>query len=205
QELAGLGAVTAMGLDGGASSTMAFDGDLLNRPSKGEQPIADALALQYAGVQAAPVTPDVIAPGAADPAALSYKLVRPSTVTARLLGPGSAQVELDKGERSPGTYRFTWNGAGQTEGRWIFKVSAVDDLGRSSEIERPFSLNSTLQSLAVAGSKITVQLARTATLTVLIERSGTVLRTLLRRQSDGGATSVTWDGKTDGGLPAPRG
>jgi hypothetical protein len=205
QELAGLGAVTAMGLDSGASSTMAFDGTLLNQPSKGEQQIADALALQYAGVQAPPVAPDVIAPGAADQVALSYKVVRPSTVSARLLGPGGAQVDLDKGARTPGTYRFTWNGAGAAEGRWTFKVSAVDDLGRSSDIERPFSLNSTLQGLTVSGSKVTVQLARPATLTIRIERSGTVLRTLLKRLADGGATSVTWDGRLDGGLLAPRG
>ncbi len=54
QKLAGLGAVTAMALDGGTSSTMAFDGELLNKPSQGEKPIADALALLYTGVQADP-------------------------------------------------------------------------------------------------------------------------------------------------------
>ena len=112
QKLAGLGAVTAMGLDGGTSSTMAFDGGLLNKPSQGEKPIADALALLYTGVQADPVSPEVFAPGS-DGATLSYELVRPSTVHARLLGPGSAQVELDSGQRAPGLHRFAWNGAAE--------------------------------------------------------------------------------------------
>jgi exopolysaccharide biosynthesis protein/flagellar hook assembly protein FlgD len=211
QELAGLGAVTAMGLDGGPSSTMAFDGELLNKPPNGEKPIADALALLYSGVQAGPVAPEVLAPGTQDGAALTYKLVRPATVTARLVGPGGAQVELDKGQRSPGTYRFTWrgldtHGAALPEGRWTWKVTAVDDLGRASEAERPFSLNGTLQRLAVSGSRVILELARPATLTVRIERSGAVLRTLLlKRQVSAGTTSVTWDGRLDGGLVAPRG
>ncbi len=204
QKLAGLGAVTAMGLDGGTSSTMAFDGGLLNKPSQGEKPIADALALLYTGVQADPVSPEVFAPGS-DGTTLSYELVRPSTVHARLLGPGSAQVELDSGQRAPGLHRFAWNGAAEPEGRWTWKVSAVDDLGRASDVERPLSLNATLRSVAVSGSRITVDLARGATLTIRLERSGTVLRTLLKRQADAGSTSVTWDGRLDGRLPAPRG
>src|SRR5215210_4856292 len=50
QELARRGAVTAMALDAGASTTMAFEGNLLNRPSGGERAIADALILSYYGV-----------------------------------------------------------------------------------------------------------------------------------------------------------
>jgi hypothetical protein len=204
QKLAGLGAVTGMALDGGASSTLAFDGELLNKPPQGEKPIADALALLYTGVQADPVSPEVFAPGS-DGTTLSYQLVRPSTVHARLLGPGSAQVELDGGQRAPGSYRFAWSGAGLPEGRWTWKVSAVDDLGRASDAERPLSLNATLRSVAVSGSRITVELARGATLTIRLERSGTVLRTLLKRQVNAGATSVTWDGRLDGRLRAPKG
>src|SRR5262249_8747068 len=168
QELAGLGAQTAMALDAGSSSTMAFDGDLLSKPSQAEKPIGDALPLLYTAVQADPVSPDVFAPGAQPGATLSYKVVRPSTVTARLVGPGGAQVELDSGTRAAGSYRFSWNGAGAAEGRWTWKVAAVDDLGRSSEVERPFSLNATFRSLTVSGSKITVDVARPSTLTLRI-------------------------------------
>src|SRR6185436_11695512 len=46
-----LGAVRAMGFDGGGSTTRAFDGALLNRPSDGrERPIGSALVFRYAGV-----------------------------------------------------------------------------------------------------------------------------------------------------------
>jgi hypothetical protein len=204
QQLAGLGAVTAMALDGGVSSTMAFDGELLNRPAQGEKPIADALALLYTGVQADPVTPEAFAPGS-DATTFGYELVRPSTVTARLLGPGGAQVALDSGQHPAGSYKFTWNGANQPEGRWTWKVTAVDDLGRASEAERAFSLNATLKSLSVSGLRITVDLARGANLTIRLERSGTVLRSLLKRQVDGGTTSITWDGRLAGRLPAPKG
>ncbi|MDQ5815390.1 MAG: phosphodiester glycosidase family protein [Actinomycetota bacterium] len=42
-----LGAVGAVNLDGGASTTLVIDGELVNRPSDvtGEQPIGDALLL----------------------------------------------------------------------------------------------------------------------------------------------------------------
>ena len=77
-----LGCVTASALDSGGSTTMAFDGKLLNRPSdrRGERAVADALALYYYGVYAPPLASKVIAPSASLP--VSYKLVRPSTVTA---------------------------------------------------------------------------------------------------------------------------
>ena len=50
QALVRLGAVTGMALDGGGSTTMAFDGSLLNRPSGAERPISTAVLLQYTGV-----------------------------------------------------------------------------------------------------------------------------------------------------------
>jgi len=206
QELSGLGAVTAMALDSGSSTAMAFDGRLLNRPSQGEQPVADALALLYTGVQAPPPSEDVLVPGATGSGlAVEYKLARPSTVTAALVGPGGARTVLDEAQHPSGTYDFTWQGTGAPEGRWTWSVTATDDLGRTSKAERAFSVNSTLQRLAVEQSKITVDLARAANLTIRIERSGTVLRTLLKKQADAGTATVTWDGRLDGGILAARG
>ncbi len=50
-----LGAVTAMALDAGGSTTMAFDGTVLNHPSDGaERPVADALMVFYYGIYARP-------------------------------------------------------------------------------------------------------------------------------------------------------
>src|SRR5205085_7184013 len=53
-----LGCVTASALDSGGSTTLAFDGKLLNRPSdrRGERAVADALALYYCGAYAPPLT-----------------------------------------------------------------------------------------------------------------------------------------------------
>ena len=54
QTLARLGAVTASALDSGGSVTVAFDGQLLNRPSDpgGERLVKEALLIQYFGVYA---------------------------------------------------------------------------------------------------------------------------------------------------------
>ena len=56
QAMVRLGAVTASALDAGGSTTMAFDGRLLNRPSDpgGERSVAETLAVLYTGVYAPP-------------------------------------------------------------------------------------------------------------------------------------------------------
>ena len=93
QTLVRLGAVTGSAFDGGGSTTLAFDGSLLNRPSDpgGERPASTALQLMYYGVYA-PTPSPVISPNgdgvAEQQRELSYKVVRPSTVTATLVGPG---------------------------------------------------------------------------------------------------------------------
>ena len=135
-----LGCVTASALDSGGSTTMAFDGKLLNRPSdrRGERAVADALALYYYGVYAPPLTSKLIAPSASLP--VSYKLVRPSTVTATANGPGGVVVPVDSGARAPGVYRFNWSAAGQPQGEWTFHVVADDDQGRHSVAERDFAV-----------------------------------------------------------------
>jgi flagellar hook assembly protein FlgD len=175
--------------------------------------------LMYTGVQAYPVLPEVLAPGTpAEAVALAYKLVRPSTVTAVLLGPGDAQIAIDTGERVAGVYDFPWRGLDSEgrilpEGGWTWRVSAVDDLGRRSEAERSFSLNTTLMRLAVepqvlypgSSARITVDLARAARLTITIERSGAVLRTLAKRAVESGTTTVSWNGRRAGGAAVPAG
>ena len=62
QAMVRLGAVTASALDAGGSTTMAFDGKLLNRPSDpgGERPVAETLAVLYTGVYAPPPTLPVV-------------------------------------------------------------------------------------------------------------------------------------------------
>ena len=212
QELVRLGAVTGMALDAGASSAVAFEGDLLNRPTGAERQIADALLLMYFGVHAPPPSDDVVSPngdGVAEHAIVSYKLVRPSTVVAELLGPGSARVPVDSGSKQPGSYKFTWtgldgNGRVLPEGHWSWHVAAKDDLARTSEADRPLSLNVTLKALTLepavvqrGGSvRIGVDLLRPAKATIRIEtRGGAVLRTLVNRQANTGHVAVAWDGR----------
>jgi flagellar hook assembly protein FlgD len=140
------------------------------------------------------------ADGVDDTQGLSYKLVRPSTVSATLTGPGGVVVPLDEGARAPGTYRFTWNGAGQPEGAWTFRVTADDDLGRHSVADRQFALNSTLGFLEarVAGKRATAafKLARAARVTARIETSaGAIVRTLPTRSMPAGDASISWAGR----------
>jgi hypothetical protein len=200
-----LGCVTASALDSGGSTTMAFDGKLLNRPSDagGERPVAEALTLFYYGVYSPTPNARVLSPnadGVDDTQALAYKLVRPSTVSATLNGPGGAVIPLDSGSHGPGTYRFNWTGAGQPEGTWTFHVVADDDLGRHSVADRQFALNNTLGFLSAraAGKRVTAtfKLSRPAKVVVRIETpGGGLVRTLASRSLPAGDGSISWTGR----------
>jgi hypothetical protein len=110
QALVRLGAVTGMAFDGGGSTSMAFDGTLLNRPAAGERTISTALMFHYTGVYVPPPRP-VVSPngdGVAERQTLAYKLVRPSTVTVRLLAPGGEVVHEETVARGPGRYRLAF-------------------------------------------------------------------------------------------------
>jgi flagellar hook assembly protein FlgD len=204
-----LGAVTASALDAGGSTTMAFDGKLLNRPSDrgGERPVAEALLVFYYGVYA-PAADPFLSPngdGAFDRETFSYKLVTPSTVSASLVGPSGATIPLDSGRRGPGTYRFTWSGAGPAgaaapEGKWAFSVDATDDQGRRSTADRQFSLNTTLGFVAAqaTGRRVTAtfKLARAARVATRIETpGGAIVRTLPGRSLDAGTFTTSWSGR----------
>ena len=114
QTLVRLGAVAGMGLDSGGSSTLAFEGALLNRPSAGrERAISTALMLQYFGVYAAPPAEEVVSPngdGAAEEQRLSFKVVRPSTVTTTLTAPDGSVAFQESLPREPGSYGVAWFG-----------------------------------------------------------------------------------------------
>ena len=223
QTMVRLGAVTASALDAGGSTTMAFDGRLLNRPSdpRGERPVADGLFAFYYGVQAPEPPEAVVSPngdGIAEAQSLSYKLVRRSTVTATLIGPDRAPRQIESGPKEPGTYRLSWSGRtpdgrAEPEGRWRFVVNAVDDLGRASSSERPFFLNNTLGYLRVNPSRVVVRrrggslrvgfrLTRPARVTLTISTaSGARVRTIQRRLRPG-QTSIRWNGRYSSGIRA---
>jgi hypothetical protein len=192
-----LGVVSGAALDGGGSSTMAFEGQLLNRPSgTSERAVSDVLLVGYSGIHAPAPAVGTLSPhgdGVNETQALAYKVVRPSTVTANLVGPDGVARTLFSGGAAPGTYPFSWSGktvegVAEPEGAWRWVLGATDDLGRASSFERPFSLNNTLGfgrgvspalSVPRRQPKVVAQftLARAASITSRIETaSGTVVR-----------------------------
>ena len=171
QTLVRLGAVTGSGLDGGGSSSLAFDGKLLSRPSDrgGERPVSTALQLAYYGVYAPAVTP-VISPNRDGiderQRALSFKVVRPSVVTTTLTAPDGtvafAETEVPK---TPGTYPVAFPPAppppadpatplpppvAPAEGRWQLVVRATDDQGQASQAVQSFTVDNTLGFTALS-------------------------------------------------------
>lgn len=222
QALARLGVVSGAALDGGGSSTMAFEGQLLNRPSgTAERAVSDVLLVGYSGIHAPTPAVGTLSPngdGVNETQALAYKIVRPSTVTASLVGPDGAPRTLFSGGATPGTYPYTWNGktaegAGEPEGSWRWVVTATDDLGRASSFERPFSLNNTLGFGRGAGAALSVPrrqpkvvaqftLTRAAAVTSRIETvSGTLVRSTAPAVTlQPGLAEVAWDGRTDTGA-----
>ena len=154
-----LGAVTGSAFDGGGSSSLAFDGQLLNRPSDpgGERPVSTALQLMYYGVYAP--TPDpVISPngdGFAEDAAPA--LVQGRAPVGRHRDPLRTRRRPCLSPRrfcsSPGRIRSLSRPRRSTslveptppaEGRWRLDVSATDDLARASTTTQTFTVNNTL-------------------------------------------------------------
>jgi Phosphodiester glycosidase/FlgD Ig-like domain len=178
QALVRFGAVRGMGLDGGGSSTLAFEGTVLNSPSDGrERAVSTALMLQYFGVYAPPPLEAVVSPngdGVAEAQELSFKVVRPSTVTATLTAPDGSILWQEALAREPGTYEVAFppllppppegepppqptTPLPTAEGRWTLTVTALDDQGLTSTTTRRFAVNSTLGSLRVAPLRVVVR------------------------------------------------
>jgi hypothetical protein len=182
QTLVRYGAVRGMGLDGGGSSTLAFEGTVLNSPSDGsERAVSTALMLQYYGAYAPPPLETVVSPngdGVAEAQELSYKVVRTSTTTVTLTAPDGSIAWQEAGVvRDPGTYEVAFpppplppppppEGVPPpvppaplppAEGRWTLTVSSLDDQGLTSTATRRFFVNSTLASLRVAPVRVVVR------------------------------------------------
>ena len=211
-----LGCVTAAGLEPGPSTTMAFDGQLLNRPSEpsGERAVSNALFVYYYGVYAPAPSQPVLSPNGdrvGDSESLSYKVVRPSTVTASIVGPDGNARFSQTVQQGPGTYKFSYagtkpDGSAEAEGKWHWTVTALDDLGRRSTADQPFWLNNTLGFLqvpsnAVVGGRRRLTVARfalthPAKVTTRIEsQSGLLIRRLGKANLRPGTLRVRWDGR----------
>ena len=226
QALVRLGAVTASAFDGGGSSTLAFNGSLLSRPSDagGERSASNSLQLMYYGVYA-PAPDPVISPNGDGVSErqreLSYKVVRQSTVTATLLGPDRLPAYTETVLREPGTYPVsfpptpldpTLPATPLTEGRWRLDVSSTDDLGQISTTSQAFTVNSTLgftklsrRSLVVRvrGTQVIqagVTLTRAARVLATVETaSGVRVASIALRRLEAGRFIARWKGTTAGG------
>jgi hypothetical protein len=228
QAMVRLGAVTASALDAGGSTTMAFDGALLNRPSDpaGERQVAESLSVLYLGVYAPPPAVAVVSPngdGIDDRQLLSFKVVAPSTVTASIIGPGGVTALTQTGQRNPGVYKTTWPGTAARRqsdplGRWRWVVSATDDLGRTSSVERSFWLNDTLGFMRVAPKAVRLkargrnavvarfQLAHSArVLGSIWTPSGVLIRRLRPLKLNAGNQTLAWNGRFSNGRLVYRG
>ena len=211
------GCVTGFALDSGGSTTVAFDGHVLNRPSdrQGERPVGEALVIGYTGVYvpapAANLSPN--ADGVGDSESLDYRLVRPSTVSAKLIAPDGSVRELDSGQKPAGRYHLTWDGTDATgapaaEGTYHWNVSATDDLGRASTHDRRFSLDRTVGFLRISpgARQVAFTLTRDASVRVTIETgSGGILRTVARGFRPAGAVTARWNGRDGRGKRVRRG
>jgi hypothetical protein len=227
QTMARLGAVRASALDAGGSSTLAFDGQLLNHPSDptGERPVATSLQLEYFGALVAPPRQPVVSPngdGVAEKQALSYKLVRPSVVNVTLTGPDGVDAFSEQQvQRAPGRYTVAFppdptaenpEPAAPAEGTWRLEVEAVDDQAKTSTSTQTFTVNNTLADVRLTPSRLVVRaggskrlragvtLSRAAAVTVTVEtRAGVPVATLLRRRVEPGRLLFSWNGRTAGG------
>lgn len=230
QAMVRLGVVTGSALDSGGSSTMAFDGKLLNRPSDptGERAVAETLAVMYTGVYAPMPSLPVISPngdGIDEQEALSFKVVRPSTVNASIIGPDGTATYNISGARLPGSYKVAWPSspsakrqAQATLGQWRWVVSATDDLGRTSSVERAFWVNDTLGFLRVSPNVARLRARRRNSIVArfrlahaarvsgaILTQSGVVVRTLRPTQLSPGSRTLGWNGRYGNGRLAYRG
>ena len=198
--MARLRARTAFALGTGSSAAMAFDGELLTRPSAGaEQPVADALVLAYTGIYAAPPAAAVVSPngdGVDDTQTFSVKVVRPSQVTASVVGPDAKPIVLSQTEQQPGTTSLAWDAKDAAEGGWTFSVT-----DGTTTATRPFAVNNTLGGVALAGGAVSFTLGHAADVTVTVEKAnGVTVATVLVKKLGAGAQRVTWDGQPKSGY-----
>ncbi|MSO58130.1 MAG: hypothetical protein EXQ77_03715 [Thermoleophilia bacterium] len=175
QTLVRLGAVTAMAFDGGGSTTMAFDGTVLNTPSGGvEREIATALVFAYQGVfvpePVVRVSPN--GDGVDDDPVLTVRVPRPSLVTVRLVGPEGLVAFEETVQRDPGVFPVAFGAVppptidpatglaaeaaapAAAPGAWALEATAVDDLGRTTTMTRTFAVDDTLGFVAVPGEVV---------------------------------------------------
>jgi Phosphodiester glycosidase/FlgD Ig-like domain len=215
-EMVRLGAVTAVSLDGGGSTTMAFNGRVLNDPSDGaERPVAEGLMIFYYGIYAPQPRARRFSPngdGVSDVQTLRAKIVRPSWVDVRLVRPDGRVGWRYRGHVRRGTITRRLDRASMREGRWRWIVRAREELrGYESRMRRSFVVNNTLGFLRLSktrmrvvrhrGGRLDVSFVLTRRSRVAISvRSSTGRRVRrLARELAPATVGWTWDGRRANG------
>jgi len=213
--MADLGAQTAMALDAGGSTTMAFDGQVLNHPSDGgERAVADSLMVFYYGIYARRPRLSLYSPngdGVADFQRLYAKVVRRSQIALTLLRASDGHVAWSSvATRRPGTVVKSLRRK-LADGTWRWVVSATDTKGRTSEMSRTFVANSTLGHLTLSRSilrptrkgghlGISFGQTREADVKVTVRTTGgRVVRHLLSDHLGARRHDLGWNVRNDGG------
>jgi hypothetical protein len=223
QQMARLGAVTAMGLDGGGSSTLSFNGRVLNRPSDGSpRAVAGGLFLFYHGIYAPRASRQLITPNGdaiSERTSLSAKVVRPSVLDLKLVRPNGTVAWRSRRGSQPGTFRKVVGSPVMPDGVWRWVVEATENAsGRVSTMTRSFKVNRTLGHLRLSRERLTVVprrttrvfvsavLKRQATLGVaVLTRSGQVRKILYQGPRGRGKHVWSWDGRGTAGVLVPGG
>jgi hypothetical protein len=215
--MANRGAVTAISLDGGGSSTMAFEGRVLNVPSDGRpRRVANGLFLHYYGIFAPAVNATILSPngdGVGDRKTLSAKVVRRSDVTLRLRRPDGSVAWRRRDVVGPRWIRRRVGNPGMVEGVWRWEVEAVETgTGQATDMHRVFRVDKTLGHLRFSRSRmwvkprrggrlgVSVTLTRRARLQVLVlGPAGNVSRALYRGELGPDTHAWRWNGKSGAG------
>ena len=223
QQLARLGAVTAMSLDGGGSSTLSFNGRVLNRPADGHaRRVAGGLFLFYHGIYAPMASRGLITPNGdaiSERTTLSAKVVRPSVLDLKLLRPNGSVAWRARRGSQPGTFRKVVGSPVMGDGTWRWVVQATENAsGRVSTMTRSFKVNRTLGHLRLSRERLRVVPRRTARVFVsavlkrqarvgvaVLTRSGQVRKILYQGARGRGRHVWSWDGRRIGGVLVPGG
>jgi hypothetical protein len=216
-EMFRLGAVTAMAFDGGGSSTLAFNGQVLNDPSDGpERPVAEGLMVYYYGVYAPKPRLPAVSPngdGVADVQVLRAKVPRRSTVDLRLVRPNGTVAWRFHGPVRRRTIMRRLESRRMQEGTWRWIVHARDERrGHESRMKRSFVVNKTLGFLRLSSSRMrvakrrggrlaaSVVLTRRARVRITVHNSaGRSIRVLAAGTQDPRRLAWRWDGRRRGG------
>lgn len=221
--MANLGAVGAMGFDGGGSSTISFDGSVLNTPSDGRpRAVANGLFLFYYGIYAPALGTAVLSPngdGVGESKVLSAKVVRRAAVRLRLVRPDGSEAWSREEVVGPGWISRRVSDPAMPDGLWRWVAEATETAtGETSRMTRTFRVNRTLGHLRLsraflhvrppAGGRLSIsfRLAHRARLDLgVLGLDGRPRRTLFKGELDPGTKRWRWNGRTDSGRVIPPG